>query len=162
MTQLLGCQELVYSCNCQAWLFCKELGQGWWTNGRLNGAPNFKTGFSKSYMGVSMNGGTYPNSWMVYKGKSHLEMDDGLGHPHFWEPPYVFFSEPMLCCFWAAWVQLSTGPGRECQIVKTLSIQADKLWEATIIPRPSCTTLVALVSPGLHHMYIYIHSYIYI
>ena len=25
----------------------------------------------------------YPNSWMVCKGKSHLEMDDNEGYPHF-------------------------------------------------------------------------------
>ena len=30
----------------------------------------------------------YPNSWMVYKGKSHLQMIDDWGYPHVTKPPY--------------------------------------------------------------------------
>ena len=40
------------------------------------------------YMVVSKNGGT-PHSWMVYKGKSHVEMDDDWGYPYFRKPPYI-------------------------------------------------------------------------
>ena len=34
-------------------------------------------------MGVSRR---YPNSWMVYSGTSHLEMDDEQGYPYFRKP----------------------------------------------------------------------------
>ena len=30
--------------------------------------------------------------WVVYNGKSHLEMDDNWGYPHFSMPPYVTFN----------------------------------------------------------------------
>ena len=39
-------------------------------------------------MGVSINGGS--TKWMVYKGKSHLEMDD-WGYPYFRKPSYVLY-----------------------------------------------------------------------
>ena len=39
-----------------------------------------------TYMEVSVNGGT-PDSWLVYKEKSHLEMDDDWRYPHFRKPP---------------------------------------------------------------------------
>ena len=28
--------------------------------------------------------------WLVYKGQSHLEMDDDWGYPHFRKPPYIY------------------------------------------------------------------------
>ena len=31
----------------------------------------------------------YPNSWLVYEGKSHLEMDDDWGYPYFRKPTYT-------------------------------------------------------------------------
>ena len=37
-------------------------------------------------VGVSINRGT--PKWMVYIGKSHLEMDDEQGYPYFRKPPY--------------------------------------------------------------------------
>ena len=37
--------------------------------------------------GGSINGG-YPHSWIVCKGKSHLEMDDDWRYPYFRKPPY--------------------------------------------------------------------------
>ena len=37
-------------------------------------------------MEVSINGGT--PQWMVYNGKSHLEMDDDWGYSLFRKPPY--------------------------------------------------------------------------
>ena len=40
-------------------------------------------------MGVSVNGGI--PKWMVYKGKSHLEMDKNWGYPSFRKPPYVYY-----------------------------------------------------------------------
>ena len=36
---------------------------------------------------ASINGGTH--KWMVYRGKSHLEMDDDWGYPHFGKPSYT-------------------------------------------------------------------------
>ena len=33
-------------------------------------------------MGVSINGGSPIAGWLVYKGKSHLEMDDEWGYPY--------------------------------------------------------------------------------
>ena len=30
-----------------------------------------------------------PLQWMVYKGKSHLEMDDDWGYPYFGKPPFI-------------------------------------------------------------------------
>ena len=39
-------------------------------------------------MEVSINGGT-PKERIVYKGKSHLEMDDEWGYPYLWKPPYA-------------------------------------------------------------------------
>ena len=30
-----------------------------------------------------------PQKWVVFKGKSHLEMDDDWGYPHFRKPPYI-------------------------------------------------------------------------
>ena len=32
----------------------------------------------------------YPHSWMGYKGKSYLEMDDEWGYPHFRKPPHLW------------------------------------------------------------------------
>ena len=31
----------------------------------------------------------YPNSWLVYEGTSHLEMDDDWGYPYFRKPTYT-------------------------------------------------------------------------
>ena len=42
--------------------------------------------FSNTYGGFHKWG--YPNSWMVYKGKSHLEMDE-MGVPPFMETPIL-------------------------------------------------------------------------
>ena len=35
-------------------------------------------------LGVSINGDT--QNWMVYEAKSHLQMDDDWGYPHWWNP----------------------------------------------------------------------------
>ena len=41
----------------------------------------------------------YPNSWMVYSGMSHLEMDDDWGYPHFRKPPYIGYNYDMSWCW---------------------------------------------------------------
>ena len=40
-------------------------------------------------MGVSIAMGVPENGWMVYKGKSRLDMDDDWGYPYFRRPPYM-------------------------------------------------------------------------
>ena len=32
----------------------------------------------------------YPHSWMVYSGKSHLEVDDDWGYPYLRKPTFCF------------------------------------------------------------------------
>ena len=41
-------------------------------------------------MGVSIVIGV-PNSWMVYKGKSHLEKEKDYGYPYFRKSPYMYY-----------------------------------------------------------------------
>ena len=55
--------------------------------------PNHLTS-RQTQMGVSNHWGI-PNSWLVYKGKSHLEMDDDWGYPYFRTPPSVKRVNPM-------------------------------------------------------------------
>ena len=52
-------------------------------------------------MEVSINGGT--PKWMVYKGKSHLEMDD-LGIPPLWKHPYEPIYRAISCHRGYRWV----------------------------------------------------------
>ena len=33
--------------------------------------------------------------WLVYTGKSHLEMDDDWGYPYFRKPPYLLQKRPL-------------------------------------------------------------------
>ena len=60
------------------------------------------------------NGGFHkwgiPNSWMVYKGKSHLKMDDDWGYPNFRKPPSLNISRP---CSFPVSQDLSPVPGMD-------------------------------------------------
>ena len=45
-------------------------------------------------MGGSITGGTPIAGWFIlYMGKSEIELDDEQGYPHFWKPPYDSFTE---------------------------------------------------------------------
>ena len=47
-----------------------------------------RRGIVISFGGVPWPWG-YPNSWRVYRRKSHLEMDDDWGYPHFRNLPFI-------------------------------------------------------------------------
>ena len=51
--------------------------------------------FAKNDLGVQSWG--YPNSWMVYNGKSPSQMDDnGYGTPMNWKPQYQNINQPII------------------------------------------------------------------
>ena len=50
---------------------------------------------SIGHLGAFSGGGFhkwgYPNSWLVYKGKSIYKVDENWGYPHLWKPSCGFF-----------------------------------------------------------------------
>ena len=55
--------------------------------------------------------GGYRNSWLVYNGKSHLEMDDDWGYPYCRKSPYLCIGiqlqyEMIPDVFYGRWIYL--------------------------------------------------------
>ena len=59
----------------------------------------------------------WPPKWLVYKGKSHPEMDDDWGYPRLWTPPLVYLSLSLYLPIYlgAIYLDSSLSIHRTCQ-----------------------------------------------
>ena len=69
----------------------------------------------------------YPNSWMVYKGKSHLEMDDDWGYPYLRKPPPGASEGNLASTTW--WAHPATFLSKWGQVLQVrLKLVRDMTW----------------------------------